>query len=322
MMETDTDASLARKSLDRAIANLAEAEYRRLGWGLGDNERRKYVDGALQSLKKLRQGRRPNYGDEWVALFYLTWYQPRQIQLAYAALRGLISERQPPKYIIDYGCGAWAIQIALALRIAEVDVHRSESGAIAVHGIDPNQPMTGIGGKLWREFRRIVSEESAQHSVLEPLHDALDRMDELCTCHTSYDAYAESQGVQKPLVFGDCWLTAVHVVDELNQDHLCRVFEYIRQERAPAIELFTTDASKLDQTGFFGATVYGVQQRVWPREELQRTTAWRQGLRLRLGVKRDGSLLDQYLDRSVTWDTMNRLTNNKDIVRIRRGVQR
>lgn len=215
-MELDTEvASLARKSLDRAIATLAEAEYSRLSTGgsLGTKERREHVGRALRSLKELQQGRKADYDDEWVAVFYLTWYQPRQIQLAYAALRELISERNPPRYIIDYGCGAWATQVALVIRIAELIFNGSELQKITVHGIDLNQPMMRIGGMLWREFRRIVSEERVGHSVLEPLHDAVDRMGDSCTYHASYDAYTESHGVQMSPVFGDCWLTAVHVVD-------------------------------------------------------------------------------------------------------------
>ena len=65
------------------------------------------MDKALRSLKELQQGRKADYGNEWVAIFYLTWYQPRQIQLAYAALRELISERRPPKYII--GLRLWCL---------------------------------------------------------------------------------------------------------------------------------------------------------------------------------------------------------------------
>lgn len=324
-MELDTEvASRARKSLDRAIASLAEAEYGRLSTegGLGTKEQREHVDKALRSLKEHQQLRRPEYGDEWVAVFYLTWYQPRQIQLAYAALRELISERKPPKYIIDYGCGAWAIQIALALRIADVSVNGPELREITVHGIDPNQPMTRIGGMLWKEFRRIVSEERLEHPVLEPLHDTLDRMGDSCTCHASYDAYAESHGVQMPPVCGECWLTAVHVVDQSNQQHLHSVFGRIRRERTPAFELLTTDDSKQDQIGFFGGVVHDVQQRVWPYEELQRTTAWRQGVRKRLGVRGNDSLMDRYLDKSVTWDTTGKLTNNRDAVMIRTGEQR
>ena len=324
-MELDTKvASLARKSLDCAIASLAEAEYSRLSTegGLGAKERREHVDKALRSLKELQQGRKADYGDEWVAIFYLTWYQPRQIQLAYAALRALISERKPPKYIIDCGCGAWAIQIALALRIADVRANGSELGGITVHGIDPNQPMTRIGGMLWKKFRRIVSEERVEHPVLEPLHDTLDRMNDSCTCHASYDAYVESHGVQKPPVFGDCWLTAVHVVDQSNQQHLHSLFERIRRERAPAIELLTTDDSKRDQLAFFGGVVRDVQQRVWPYEELQRTTTWRQAVRRRLGVEGNDSLTDWYLRKPVTWDTTSKLTNNRDVVMIRTGEQR
>ena len=182
--------------------------------------------------------------------------------------------------------------------------------------------MTRIGGMLWKEFRRIVSEERVEHPVLEPLHGVLARMSDSCTCHASYDVYAESHGVQKPPVFGDCWLTAVHVVDQSNPQHLRSVFGRIRRERMPAIELLTTDDSKRDQIGFLGGVVHDVQQRVWPYEELQRTTAWRQGVRSRLGVRGNDSLTDRYLDKSVTWDTTSKLTNNRDAVTIRTGEQR
>ena len=59
MMEFDTKvASLARKLLDRAIANLAEAEYSRLSkeGNLGTNEQREHVDRALRSLKNTSRG--------------------------------------------------------------------------------------------------------------------------------------------------------------------------------------------------------------------------------------------------------------------------
>ena len=147
-------------------------------------------------------------------------------------------------------------------------------------------------------------------------------MGDSCTCHASYDAYAESHDVQKPSTLGDCWLTAVHVVDQSNQQHLHSVFERIRRERAPAIELLTTDDSKRDQIGFFGGVVHNVQQRVWPYDELQRTTVWRQRLRRRLKVRGYDGLTDWYLDKSVTWDTTSKLTNNEDIVMIRTGEQR
>ena len=123
-------------------------------------------------------------------------------------------------------------------------------------------------------------------------------------------------------MFGDCWLTAVHVVDQSNQQHLHSLFERIRRERAPAIELLTTDDSKRDQTGFFGGVVHDVQQRVWPYERLQQTTAWRQKVRRRLGVQGNDSLMDRYLEKPVTWDTTGKLTNNRDAVMIRTGEQR
>lgn len=315
-MRPDTklkDAASLRKSLDCAIAGVAKAEYSRLKRRLGINEQRERVEKALKSLKELQQGGRAEYGDKWTAVFYLTWYQPRQIQLAYAALRALLRRApRPPKYIIDYGCGAWAILIALALLMGE-ESQSSESGGkvIAVHGIDPNQPMRQIGRRLWKKFQGVVPGG--------PLRDVLDKMGRSCSCHASYDNFAKSHAAP---VKGDCWLTAVHVVDRLNQDDLHAMFERVRRERVPAIELLTTDSSKQDQVRFFKGEVFDVRQTAWQDEELEMTTRWRRELGKRLGVHGDGNLTGPYLDNSVKWDPWSKLAQGKDVVMIRRRAAR
>ena len=85
MCAADPLASV-RSALDRAIAEVAEAEYGRLAHGVPLDTQAKRVDAALQSLGRLKQGTPPDYDSEWVVLFYVTWYQPRQVHLAYATL--------------------------------------------------------------------------------------------------------------------------------------------------------------------------------------------------------------------------------------------
>ncbi len=80
MLESDSAASI-RDVLDRAIADVAKMEYARLTVGMDLEGRKQHVDGALESLKDLGRGGKPYY-DEWIALFYLTWHQPRHIHLA------------------------------------------------------------------------------------------------------------------------------------------------------------------------------------------------------------------------------------------------
>ena len=140
MCAADPLASV-RAALDRAIAEVAEAEYGRLAHGVPPDAQATQVDAALQSLRRLQQGTPPDYDSDWVVLFYLTWYQPRQVHLAYAALRQYVSANNPPQCVVDYGCGALAVQLALAIALTEEDC----AGA-AVHGLDPSVPMRRLAG--------------------------------------------------------------------------------------------------------------------------------------------------------------------------------
>ena len=265
----------------------------------------------------------PHY-DKWVALFYLTWYQPRHIHLAYTVLRQQISEHYTPRHVIDFGCGGWAVQIALAILITE----RPALQGLVVHGIDSSRPMREIGELSWRKLREIV-EENAKDPLLEMadyanadadaykrLGCALESMTDSCTCHASYDAYL-SHGIER---LGNCWLTAFHVVYQSNRPELETVFQRIRQERSPVLELLTTDGLKRDHATFFGGSDLPIEQAVWGCEELERTTRWRRELRNRLGVEGTADLIDNYLRTPVRWNPRNNPIEG-DTVMIRDAAQ-
>ena len=155
------------------------------------------MENALNSLLQLQRGYEPDYNSEWVSLFYLTWFQPRQVHLAYAALRQHVAEQQVPPYVIDYGCGAWAVQIALAILLAE----ETELQGLGVHGIDPNEPMREIGKKLWRKFRESVGMFSDDHFFGVCLQAALGSMEDSYSCHASLN---EAAGYIQPPRCGTC----------------------------------------------------------------------------------------------------------------------
>ena len=74
------DFPTTMRLLEGAILEVAKSEYARLSAGLAPHQVATRVGDALESLGGLRRGVAPAY-DEWDALFYLTWYQPRQINL-------------------------------------------------------------------------------------------------------------------------------------------------------------------------------------------------------------------------------------------------
>ena len=223
MGESDS-AALVREALDRAIAEVAEAEYRRLTEGMTIEHQTESVDNALKSLTRLQQGIPPDYKSEWIALFYLSWYQPRQIHLAYAALRELLEHNPlPARHVIDYGCGALAVQIALAILLAE-DQELLNSG-LAVYGVDSNMPMMDIGKELWEKFREIAGARIHDDPFFQCLHVALDSMADVCSCHVSFpDALAHLEAARAS-ASDNCWITAVHAVYPSNMEQLKDVFD-------------------------------------------------------------------------------------------------
>ena len=230
--------TFVRRVLDCAIADVAREEYQRLTEGMRSEDREKFVGGALDDLNKLGRGISPNYRSEWIALFYLTWYQPRQVHLAYTALRYLFDnlKQKPPRRIIDFGCGSWAVQIALSILFAE----KSPSQNVAVHGIDSSEPMMRIGGDLWRKFRKMMVLESARGSrFAEKLRRALDLMTDSCSYDTSYEASAALHAARGAISSDDCWLTAIHATYPSNRNYMETVFRRIRKEHEPVIEMVT-----------------------------------------------------------------------------------
>ena len=131
-MNTQTIAD----ALDKTIATVAEQEFNRLCRGLNDFQVAEQVAIALDELEKLQGRGSPDYNNDWVALFYVTWYQPRQINVALAILRQLYEETlheetktNHPVEIIDVGCGALSVQFATAIAATE---HQYTD--VSVHG--------------------------------------------------------------------------------------------------------------------------------------------------------------------------------------------
>ena len=82
--------ALTRLVFDEAIATVAEQEFNRLRRITTDNAQvAENVKAALDSLVNLQYGVEPEY-NEWEALFYVTWYQPYQINLALTVLQKVL----------------------------------------------------------------------------------------------------------------------------------------------------------------------------------------------------------------------------------------
>ncbi|MYC67559.1 MAG: hypothetical protein F4X12_14620 [Acidobacteriia bacterium] len=301
-----------RDALDRAIADVAAAEYGRLADGLSPDAEAKEVNDALQSLLLLKQGTPPDYDSDWIAPFYVTWYQPRQINLAYAAVREHISADDPPQCVVGYGSGAWAMQFALAIALAE----KQCVGAI-VHRLDPSDPLTHLGAKLWSKFNEILCEQYPNDDFAQCLAINLEFIAEFSRTHTCLADAVPYLSVP----MADCWFTAVHAIYEKNSTDLRDVLRTAEDDNAPAFALATFDGysdrkPSFNRTAFFQELGFEhtTLATTW-RGDCPATTKWRHGLAERLPHFSSNHLLK----RSVTWG--GRLATGQDVAMTRRRTQ-
>ena len=118
------DQQAVTEALSEAIIKVAENELERLTVGLGTQKKAEHIEYALNELSGLSSSNMPKYADRWVALFYLTWYQPRQINIAYRMVKGYLNEDSIDEsnelFVVDFGCGAFAMQFGTALAFADI----------------------------------------------------------------------------------------------------------------------------------------------------------------------------------------------------------
>lgn len=318
------DSKLFAAAIDQAIARVAKAEYTRLSSGKSPMECAEAVAGALNSWASLRSGIQPEY-NEWEALFYLTWYQPHQINLALAIIRHFLAPPQP-LHIIDVGCGALATQVAMAVAVSENTARSPDAKSYEVHGIDPSYPMRNIGQLLWSELRSIIKKES-KLSFLRRIFKAVGKNSRV---YGSLKDYYRSDFAYK----GDnypsmnCLLTAFHAIYSSNMKYLQQDFSKIRKNSYPANEAVTchqinlsiakqicrSDASEkafLHNCFVFHGT-------------LPKTTLWRRQIRDRLiqELSQHRQIIENFLFQEVIWDPTK---DNRAILwssSFQRGTQR
>lgn len=185
------------KALDNAIVSVASERFKTLGSELSNQQQiAKRIYESLRSLVRLQSGRMPNY-DEWDALFYSLWYQPGHVNLAYTLTRLLPEEINPLKsgrgnlQVVDFGCGALAMQFGLSLAATDALEERGTVPSIAIMSQDASKPMREIGWNIWQCF----VEEIGKYSELNSLQ-------EMCKV-MKFDAQDDPDAAR--------WLTALHV---------------------------------------------------------------------------------------------------------------
>ena len=285
-------------ALDTAIVEVAQDEYRQLSRGKSPDGIAKRVARALRSFEQLQSGMPPTY-NKWEALLYLTWYQPRQVNLSLAAVARY---RQAPRpiHVIDVGCGALATTIAMAISAASSEVRLSDID-IEVHGIDPSDHMRSTGLRLLRRFSRIVASERS----LSRLRTILGRVEENIGIHRTLDEYYRSDSAKRTIRRrSTCWLTVIHAVYASNVDSLRKDLKRIRHKSNPAYEVVTCHKigrEVAERIRRHGAVEFTLLRRNFDLHGyLNKTTDWRRQLASKLPTV--DSILRPYLQRGVPWN--------------------
>ena len=293
--------------LDQAIQETGRSELKCLEEGLNRKKDVKLkVESALKSLKLLQTGGEPDYHDPWTAVFYLTWFQPRHVNLIYSHLKRS-NERLPQGLrVVDLGCGCSATMFALAVFAATSGQHEAR---ISVHGIDPSRAMRTLGSQLWVRFSKLIRREGPGGSViLGRMNRVIERMSQDSQTGDSWRDMHEETVKWRRRIGRDCtWLTSVHAAYHLPRG---RGMRKATLELAPEVMLITAEHSRRRELNDVRRKLheihyYSFQHASEQRENhgcLTKTKNWRSDLRERI-IDDWGSFdLDWYLDREVRWN--------------------
>ncbi len=229
----DARTQRAVTALDKAIAEVAQEEFDRLREIHGPQRTAEQIVCALDSLKKLQNGGKPKY-DEWDAIFYVLWYQPSHINLAYTLARELLKgsgggydslrlDGNHYLHVEDFGCGAWAMQFGLALALAALGVP-SQSPTITVNPKDESSHMKDLGYSIWERF-------------LDKSHDELRKI-------FSNIFEDENNSVEWREDSDEVWLAGIHVMYDDNYIESRNTIRDVAREQNPDHVMLTTHTSK------------------------------------------------------------------------------
>ena len=315
----------ALRALDDAIAKVTWAEYTRLkerypgDIARGSDTPRvspspafvERLECAFKSIDRLQAGGKPNY-DEWDAPLYVSWYQARQVHLVCAALQQYPPPpSEKPLQVIDIGCGAWAVPLALAIGAANGGVELRKR-QMSIRGIEPSESMTGLGKELWLEFGCAAEQRGLD---IDFIHEMID--DDSIFASVGAPGFPLANAPAN----SESWLLAIHALYDESKPEITR---FLRDRRRPAnrlrYELITTDETKKPElTGLIADRPgeWAGLKPIW-QYSLPKTTKIRRAMRREL-MRSERPLDDKYLSylwAAVSWNPGNPI--EKDAIWVRR----
>ena len=182
----------------------------------------------------------PDYADDVTVAAYLFTYQASHIGLAWAMVNEMVRNRPASNlllmdsgklHVIDFGCGALAMQFGAALAVAEAMENGEKIDAVVIDGIDTSRQMQDIGTSAWREFCNAVDSDPR----LETLGRACGLI--AFNCHENYRSVRQVPDAE-------VWLSAMHAVYQNNKAQIRRAFKHFQGNTTPTAVLATCWGTK------------------------------------------------------------------------------
>ena len=220
------DKAIARAGLNALTTAMEKPPYSEMD----PDARKRAVSAKSDSLRKsLGDLVPPDYADDVTAAAYLFTYQASHIGVAWAVVQelsrnslnsNLLLTDSGKLHVIDFGCGALAMQFGVAMAIADAIEKGEKIDSVVIDGIDTSRQMQDIGMSVWQEFGKAVDSGLR----LEALSRAC-RLIEY-NCHDNY------RNVQQ-IPDAEVWLSAMHAVYQSNKAEIKRVFGHFRKNATP-----------------------------------------------------------------------------------------
>ena len=224
------------EALDQVISSSVLEEVNRLLESKQEHEQYRLLSEAKLEIFKLQELTIPDYANELVAAAYVIAYQVQHINLTYSLLRPLLVHKaregkiasDSRLHIVDFGAGAMATQLGLALAVSDGLRDGLEFGSIHVDSMDTSEAMLLLGMEIWSTLESLVSEGASED--LTPLREALSLI--------SFEPHMTVDTI-KPIEGCEVWLSSIHAIYQQNEQFVKRDLATLHRRLHPKIGIIT-----------------------------------------------------------------------------------
>ena len=217
-------------ALDAAIDFAAHETFVQASIGWNGSKKERELGQAYRDLHdSLSRLEMPDYRYPLVPAFYALWYQPLQINLAWASFRQIVQRRSgsldnlSALRVVDFGCGALAVKFGLCLAALELAQDGRPFPPIQLDLVDDSDAMVAIGEQIWQSFVARLARQP----------DLYDRIPVVETRRLNGAA-------DVPMDAGaECWLVALHAFYRQNQPAVASALKDLYAKYDPSLGLLT-----------------------------------------------------------------------------------